>query len=118
MADWPTTLSNEEWRKILDSAVDDAAIVITDTNGTIIWANQDYSELTGYSLNEVFGHQIAILKRGQRDSSFYREIWTDIGSGKIWAGQVVNQRKDGSRYLEAVEIRPVISDDGSITHIL
>lgn len=118
MADWPTTLSNEEWKKILDSAVDDAAIIITDSDGTIIWANQDYSELTGYSLIEVFGHQITILKRGQKDSSFYREIWTDIGSGKIWSGQVVNQRKDGSRYLEAVEIRPVISDDGSITHIL
>ncbi len=92
------------------------SIVITDSNGTILWANHAFSHLTGYASEEVLGNNPRLLKSGVHDRAFYTNLWTTITSGNVWQGEVVNRRKDGTVYTEEMTITPVHVGNGGITH--
>ncbi|HEX8818192.1 MAG TPA: PAS domain S-box protein [Terriglobales bacterium] len=86
------------------------AIVITDAKGRIMRTNPAFSELTGYSAEEAAGKNLRILKSGKQDKEFYRKMWTTILSGRVWQGEIINRRKDGSLYTEEAVITPVRTD--------
>lgn len=94
------------------------AIVITDFNGAIQWANQAFTNLTGYTLQEVINQNLRILKSGHHDQSFYANIWSTIRSGNMWQGEIVNTHKDGSTYFEEMTITPVQNEAEGITHFI
>ncbi|MGB7847595.1 MAG: EAL domain-containing protein [Candidatus Acidiferrum sp.] len=83
------------------------AIVITDSHGTILWVNNAFTTLTGYSKEEVLGKNPSVLKSGEQPESLYADLWSTITSGKVWQGQIVNRRKDGTNYTEEMTITPV-----------
>src|SRR6056297_13538 len=82
----------------LMSAVEQAqeAFVITDTEATIEYVNPAFEKITGYSRGEVIGETPRILKSGEQDETFYRDMWQTLTSGQTWSGRLVNRRKDGS----------------------
>lgn len=118
MVESPSTLRNEEWKQVLHWAMAANAIVVTDTNGTIIWANRAYAELTGYSISEAIGSPIGVLNSGKQDASFYDEMWNAIKNGDTWSGRLFNKRKEGSEYFEEMEIHPITNSSGHITHFV
>ena len=83
------------------------AIVITDRDGKILFVNQAFSQLTGYSQEEAIGKTPNILKSGSHTFSFYQDLWKTILSGEVWKGELENKRKDGSVYTEEMTITPV-----------
>lgn len=93
-------------------------IVITDTNGLVIWINPAFTRLTGYTLNEVFGKPTNLLKSDRQDQQFYREMWETIAAGKVWHGELINRRKDGSEYYEEMTITPVVQPKGEVSHFI
>src|SRR5205814_2829728 len=94
------------------------AIMITDVNGKIAWVNKAFTETTGYSAEEVLGENPRILKSGQLDASFYKQMWETILSGKVWRDTVVNRRKDGSLNREDMTITPISDGAGKISHFV
>ncbi len=94
------------------------AILITDRAGAIQWINPAWTALTGYSWAEAMGHNPRLLKSGVQDDAFYQKLWQTILAGEVWVGEVVNQRKDGSRYVEEETITPVLDVSGEITHFI
>ncbi len=72
-------------------------IVVTDVNATIQWANPAFCAMTGYRHDEVVGCRPSMLKSGLQDDAFYRDLWQTILDGRVWRGQLVNRRRDGSR---------------------
>jgi diguanylate cyclase (GGDEF)-like protein/PAS domain S-box-containing protein len=107
--------------KLKDSALNAAAngIVITDVDGRIEWANQAFSRLTGFSLSEAYGHNPReLVKSGLHDQAFYQRLWDTIQSNKIWRGEIINRRKDGSFYNEDMTITPIVDEQGAITHFI
>ncbi|MFN3372877.1 MAG: PAS domain S-box protein, partial [Chloroflexus sp.] len=93
------------------------AIVITDTNGFIEWANPAFTTMTGYSVAEMLGQHTRLLRSGQQDRAFYAAMWAQILSGQPWRGELINRRKDGSLYHEEMTITPV-KRDGVIEHFI
>ncbi len=93
------------WVAALQSAAN--AIVITDRDGAILFVNAAFTQLTGYSEEEAIGRNPRILKSGKSPVSFYKGLWDTILSGKVWHGQLVNKRKDGSLYDEEMTVTPV-----------
>lgn len=95
------------------------AVVITDREGTIVWANPAFTALTGYETREAVGRNPRdLLKSGQHDREFYRGLWDTLLHGDVWSGELTNRRKDGTLYLEHQTITPVRGADGDITHFI
>ncbi len=106
--------------RLLRTALEAAAngIVITDRDGYIVWANPAFARLTGYALEEVLGENPRLLKSGRHDEAFYRQMWETILAGRVWHGEVVNRRKDGSLYTEEMTITPVRDEQGEVRHFI
>ena len=94
------------------------AIVITDLTGTIRSVNPAFTVLTGYSAQEAVGQNPRILKSGKHEEAFYQKLWQTISSGRVWRGELVNRRKDGSLYTEEMTITPVRGADGQIVRFV
>ena len=94
------------------------AIVITDRDGRIEWANPEFTALTGYTLKEAIGQTPRLLKSGVQAESVYAELWRTILSGATWQGRLTNRRKNGSFYREEMKITPVRDEGGAITHFV
>ncbi|MCF7805281.1 MAG: PAS domain S-box protein [Candidatus Marinimicrobia bacterium] len=93
-------------------------IVITDTEGTVQWINPAFTELTGYTKADITGKTTSILKSGKHDDAFYENLWETITRGKVWEGEMINRRKDGSLYTEEQTITPVIDGSGNIINYI
>jgi PAS domain S-box-containing protein len=106
--------------KLQSTALEAAAnaIVITDRSGDIIWANSAFTRLTGYSATEVLGANIRFLKSGQHDQAFYQTLWQTVLDGRIWHGEIINRRKNGSLYTEENTITAMRDPRGEITHFI
>jgi len=110
----------EEKLRLQTSALAAAAngIAITDRTGLILWVNPAFTRLTGYDSSEVVGRTPALLKSGVHDKTFYQDLWATILSGKVWQGELVNRRKDGSQYHEEMTITPVRDEKGEILNFV
>jgi len=93
-------------------------VVITDADGTILWVNAAFTLLTGYAAAEAIGQNPRMLKSGAHEAPFYRDLWATVRAGRVWSGEMINRRKDGSTYVEEQTITPVRSADGTIAHFI
>jgi PAS domain S-box-containing protein len=90
------------------------AIVITGTSGEIQYVNPAFTLMTGYSREEAVGQNPRVLKSGRQSAGFYKELWDTIVSGRVWHGELINRRKDGTFYTEDMKIAPVRDSAGEI----
>ena len=115
-------LVEREARLRLQGAALEAAanpMVITDRESVIQWANPAFSSLTGYSLKEAIGKKTGeLIRSGLQNQTFYQNLWQTILSGKVWRGELINRKKDGSLYHEDLTITPVLASDGEIEHFI
>ena len=82
-------------------------IVITDPEGTILEVNDTFTNITGYSRDEMTGQNPKMLKSGRQSAEFYKAMWCDIKSLGYWSGEIWNRRKSGEVYAELLTISAV-----------
>ncbi|PUB72774.1 MAG: hypothetical protein DBP03_15970 [gamma proteobacterium symbiont of Ctena orbiculata] len=95
-----------------------ASVLITDLDGIIEYVNPKFSEVSGYTPQEVIGKHSRILGADIKDSDLFDTMWETIRKGGVWKGEFCNKRKNGKLYWESAVIAPIRSDDGNITHYL
>lgn len=112
--------ASQEQLRLQAAALQSAAnsILITDRMGMIQWVNPAFERLTGYTAGEVIGQNVRLLKSGKHHARFYEDMWNVILEGQTWQGEIINQRKDGSLYVEEMTITPVAVTRGEITHFV
>ena len=89
-------------------AVDTSIISsITDVKGTIIHVNQRFCEVSKFSRQELLGQNHRIINSGFHPKEFLKQMWTTIGKGQVWHGEIKNQAKDGSYYWVDSVIVPI-----------
>jgi len=93
-------------------------VLITDTSGKIVYINPKFTELTGYSKEEVLGKNPKILNSGEKTTEEYNELWSAVRSGNEWSGEFHNKKKNGELYWEAARISAIKDTDGNITNFL
>jgi PAS domain S-box-containing protein len=93
-----------------------ATIVITDLEGRIEYVNPHFTEVTGYTADEVRGLNPRILKSDRTSPETIRRLWDIVTAGRVWFGELYNRRKDGTHYWEQASISPVRDEKGAITH--
>lgn len=93
-----------------------AAVLITDAQARIEYVNPAFERISGYTLAQVRGRNPRLLSSGRVPSQTWRQAWRALRDGRSWTGEVVNRRPDGSEYLQAVTIAPVLDPHGQVTH--
>jgi len=89
----------------------------TDKKGHIIYANDDFCKITGYSKDELIGKPHNINRHPDMPKAAFEDLWKTIKSGKIWQGIVKNLAKDGSYYWVNAKIYPSTSPSGEIRYV-
>lgn len=92
------------------------ALLITDAEANIVAVNHAYTELTGWTMDEILGRNTRFRRSGRHDNDFYRELWRNLLEAGGWHGEIWNLRKDGECYLEEVKITTVTNAQGEIIH--
>ncbi|MDR3459744.1 MAG: PAS domain S-box protein [Verrucomicrobiae bacterium] len=100
----------------LAMAVEQASetIVITDTDGQIIYVNPAFEKITGYTRAEAIGQNPRILKSGKQEIGFHQKMWDVLKCGEVWKGHFINKRKDGKIYEEEATISPLRDTEGKV----
>ncbi len=93
-------------------------VIITDTNGRIDYVNPCFSQLTGYSIEEVLGKSAGIMMFGHTPGSTHDTIWETIRKGREWSGELQKHKKNGMPYWVSASISPIHDRDGNITHYI
>lgn len=106
--------------RLLSAAINNAtqAIFITKQDGKIVWFNHALSVISGYSAQEIMDSTPHLFSSGSYEAAFWEEMWRDILAGKLWNGDVLNRRKDGTLYSVLQSITPLYDGEGDITHFL
>lgn len=110
----------EDQVRKLSSAVEQStsSIIITDTRGYIQYVNPKFTQLTGYTPEDVVGKTPRILKSGKTAPEEYKQLWDTITTGGAWEGEFLNRKKNGDMYYELACISPIKNPEGTITNYL
>lgn len=92
-------------------------MVLTDTDGVIMYANSAAEKITGYQRDEMIGRKAGSpeLWGGLMDQEFYERLWKTIKHDRrVFTGQLTNRRKNGQRYTAESIISPALDPQGKI----
>ena len=108
----------EETLQLLQTAIDSSseAVVITDRTGDIVYTNPAFETISGYSALEALGKNMSFLKSDQFSEESNKQMWDTLAGGNSWAGEFINQRKDGLLFHQRSIVSPVFDTEGSISH--
>ena len=113
-------LATENKLRTLYAAIEQSpiSVVITSIEANIEYVNPRFSAVTGYSKEEVVGHNPRILQSGLTPKATYEELWKKLTNDQAWQGELINKRKNGEIYWEDAHIAPVKQPSGEITHFV
>lgn len=93
-------------------------VLITDKNGSIEYVNPRFTEVTGYTQQEVLGKNPSLLKSGFTPVEEYGRLWFKLHRGEHWTGEFCNRKKNGELFWELSSIFPLKNPQGEITHLV
>jgi len=94
-------------------ALEESCIVsITDKNGIISYANDNFCRISKYDREELIGQDHRLFNSGFHTKDYIQNLWTTISEGKIWRGELKNKTKDGSYYWVETTIVPFLDLQG------
>ncbi len=94
------------------------SMLISDRHGCIEYVNSAFTKVTGYDSEDVLGKSPSLLSSGLQDNGFYQGMWQRILDGKVWRGEVVDKRKDGSLYRAEMSISPIFDASCKVSHFV
>jgi len=94
------------------------SVIITDSNKLIMWANEQFTKMTGYSLAEVRGKKPSLLQGRNTERTTVNRIRTSLEKKKPFHDRITNYRKNGEEYTCALTIHPIFNSDGDVCNFI
>lgn len=91
-------------------------VVVTDARNNILRVNHSFTEITGYTNEDVIGKTPGMLHSGRHDEDFYRNMWQVLERDRFWSGEVWNRNKSGDIYPEWLTITAVLGTGGQVVN--
>ncbi len=101
----------EIYKDILDK---ENLISETDLKGNIIYVNDIFCEVSGFTKEELLGQPHNIVRHPDNSSKIFENLWETIQSGNVWKGKIKNKAKDGTSYYVKSTIFPIFNEEGEI----
>lgn len=96
----------------LKFALDEANLVqIVDKHANIMYANDQFCSLSGYTFDELKGNNMRMLNINYHSKEFFQELWATVSQGKVWKGEMRNKAKNGSYFWVNTTIVPFLDKD-------
>ncbi len=92
---------------------DDFLVSQTDEKGKLIFANDDFCKVAGYTLEELVGQPHSIVRHKDMPRAAFKDLWETAKSGKVWTGYVKNATKKGGYYWVYATVYPMYDE---VTH--
>jgi len=89
-------------------------VLITNADNKIIHINDSFTEITGFTREEVIGKDPKILRSAVHDKKFYQKMWNNINTDGYWQGEIQNRKRNGEIYLEWLSINAITDSNGEI----
>lgn len=111
---------DQQWLQLIGSALETAAnaVAITRADGVIVWVNAALTKLSGFGREELLGNTPRIFNSGEHPAIFWQYFWETICQGHAWNHEVINRRKDGTRYPSRQTVTPILDSEGKVTHFI
>jgi PAS domain S-box-containing protein len=90
-------------------------ILVTDENNQIISVNPAFTDITGYTFDDVAGRTPSMFKSGRHDQDFYRTMWQELIEKGKWQGEIWDRRKNGEHHAKFLNIN-IIRNQNGLTH--
>lgn len=88
-----------------------ASLIITDKFRNIVFANDNFLSLSGYSLKELRGRKADSLISENHDEAFFQAITKTVESGEVWRGELKNKQKGGGYFWMQTAISTIYHQD-------
>jgi PAS domain S-box-containing protein len=107
----------EKFKLAVDNASDH--VVVTDSDGIVLYGNRAMEKITGYTTKEALGKKAGVLWRKPMDQAYYRNLWTTIKTKKrTFEAEITNIRKGGQEYQVMISISPIMDNAGKILYFV
>ena len=88
----------------------------TDLKGAVTYANPEFSEVAGFSLEELLGKNHNVVRHPDMPPAAYQDLWDTLDTGNSWMGIVKNRCKNGDHYWVDAYITPIRKDGKVVEH--
>ncbi|MDX4063169.1 PAS domain-containing protein [Aliarcobacter skirrowii] len=99
--------------------LDDYAFLVSETNekGNIIFANDDFCEIAGFTVDELIGKPHNIVRHKDMPKAAFKDLWETVKRGEVWIGYVKNATKSGDFYWVFATVFPTTTSEGTKGYI-
>jgi len=87
---------------------DDFLVSQTDEKGIILFANDDFCKIAGYTIEELVGKQHNLVRHPDMPKAAFKDLWETIKAGKVWDGYIKNKAKEGGFYWVYATVYPMV----------
>lgn len=109
-------------KRMLENAMEHSfhGVMITkaDPGYPVVYVNDAFTEITGYSSEEIVGQSPAILQGPKTDPAVLARLNQALSEGKLFHGEAINYRKDGSEFVMEWKIVPIKNENEVTSHYL
>lgn len=110
LADQALKLANEVYQNVVDG------ILVTDANKVVLSVNPAFTNISGFSADEVIGDTTSMFKSIYHDDGFYQTLWENVSQYGFWHGEIWNNHKSGKINPYLMTISSITNSRGEISN--
>lgn len=84
---------------------------ITDATGKMVYVNNAFTKVSGYSKQELIGANPSIFSSQKHPKKYWESMWQTISRGEVWVGEVENRKKNGEPFYTQLLVSPIVNHD-------